>query len=206
MLEGVPDLVVGACGLGEGLEPALLLELVPVLRQVVDEVGDLVHNGPAVISTITTTAANSTANATTEARPRFQPRRTSAPTGGSRPRASTAATKIESSVPIERMASATRPAKASTTTIVRTGMRISTRSGGGRLLVSVAKSAGAPFPSGVFSAGVAVMASGGPSRRRERVLQALLGLVVQRGLDEIVPETLICGQDLVGRRRGGRGG
>jgi endonuclease YncB( thermonuclease family) len=52
---------------------------------------------------------------------------TSAPTTGSSPRAITAATKIESSVPSDTIASATRPANASTVTIVRTGMTISTR-------------------------------------------------------------------------------
>ena len=65
------------------------------------------HTGPAVTSTSTKTDANSPAKTTSDAGPRFQPRLTSAPTIGSRPSASTAARKIDSSVPSDRIASAT---------------------------------------------------------------------------------------------------
>src|SRR5215218_1248080 len=89
------------------------------------------HTGPAVTTTSATTAANNPANTATAARPRAHPRRTMAPTTGSRPMASTAATKIDSSVPNEAMASATKAPKARTVSSVRGGMTISTRWGGG---------------------------------------------------------------------------
>ena len=43
------------------------------------------HTGPAASTTSAKTEANSSANTSSDARPRFQPRRTSAPTIGSRP-------------------------------------------------------------------------------------------------------------------------
>ena len=89
-----------------------------------------VHSGPAVTRTIAKTAANKPANTKSEAFPRFQPRRTSAPTTGSSPSARMPATKIDSSVPSETTASATRRPKAASSPSVLAGMAISTRCGG----------------------------------------------------------------------------
>ena len=87
------------------------------------------HSGPAVTSTSVKTAANSAAKTASAARPRPQPRRTSAPTGGSSPSAITAATKIDSSVPSDTTASTTRTPNASSTSSVRAVTTISTRCG-----------------------------------------------------------------------------
>src|SRR5262249_55424733 len=66
------------------------------------------------------------------------------------------------------------------------GMTIATRCGGGRSSALSPSSAGAPSWSCAFSTGVdaIALALGRPPRRRQRVRQALLGLVVERRLDD----------------------
>src|SRR6478752_2910415 len=88
------------------------------------------HKGLTVTRTIAASAAKITTKTNTAARPRPQPRLTSAPTTGSRPRARTAATRIDSSVPSDRIISATTAPNASSTSSVRTGTTISTRGAG----------------------------------------------------------------------------
>ena len=90
------------------------------------------HTGPAENRTSAKTATASPANTASAARPRFQPRRTSAPTIGSSPSASTVAMKIESSVPSATTASSTSVPNASRTSSVRTPTTTSTRCAGGR--------------------------------------------------------------------------
>ena len=89
------------------------------------------QTGPAASTTSAKTEANSSANTSSAARPRFQPRRTSAPTIGSSPSARTAARKIESSVPSDRIASATRKPTPSSMSTVRPETKTSTRCAGG---------------------------------------------------------------------------
>ena len=85
------------------------------------------HSGPTVTTTIRNTATNNPANTTSAARPRGQPRRTRRLTTGSRPSASTPATKIDSSDPSDTMASPTAAATPTAISIVRRPMLTSTR-------------------------------------------------------------------------------
>src|SRR3954447_15147174 len=133
------------------------------------------HTGPAVTSTSANTPTNSAANTSTEARPRFHPRRTSAPTTGSRPTASTAARRIDISVPSDSSASATSAANPSSCSSVRAGIESSTRWRGG--------AAPPPPPGGGWWGGGPRHCSGA-ARGGERLGEALLGLVVQRRLDD----------------------
>ena len=77
------------------------------------------QTGPAVTTTSATKATNTPAKTASEAGPRFQPRRTRLPTTGSRPKARTAASRIEISVPSESSASATTAPNASSMSSVR---------------------------------------------------------------------------------------
>src|SRR5829696_1320011 len=152
------------------------------------------HTGPAETTTRPNTATNNAANTTTAARPRPHPRRTSAPTTGSRPSATTAARKIDSSVPSDTTARTTSAPKTSSCRSVRTGTAISTRcapstcGGSGvddRSTSATVMGAGSPPPS-----------AGRTPRGREGLLEARLGLVVERRLDDLardldLPEHLV---------------
>src|SRR5215213_7309587 len=94
------------------------------------------HSGPTVISTISATATKRPAKTASAARPRPQPRRTSAPTIGSSPIASTTATKIDSRTSSATITSTTNPPNSPSLSRVRTGTRSSTCSGVERSLIS----------------------------------------------------------------------
>src|SRR4051812_12071171 len=106
------------------------------------------HTGPTAARMSTNTAAKRPAKTVRAARPRFQPRATRAATTGSSPSASTAARKIDSSVPSERMAITTSTPTPSRTSSVRAPITISTRWGGMARRIA-RRRAGAPHPGGM---------------------------------------------------------